>query len=71
MKCEDIECDPNRIANDINYEKEDKNMLLLVSQKSYEIIKEANLILGKEYSDTIFQAISPCQAFGYLYDVST
>ena len=47
MKCEDIECDPNGIINDINYEEENKNMLLLVSQKSYEIIEEADLILDK------------------------
>ena len=47
MKCEDIECDPNGIINDMNYENPEKNMILQVSQKSYEIIEEAELFLDK------------------------
>lgn len=47
MKCDDIECDPNGIVGDINYEEEGKNRILLVSQKSYEIIEEADLYVDK------------------------
>jgi MOSC domain-containing protein YiiM len=47
MSVDYIECDPGGIVDDMNYEEEGKNMILLVSQKSYDIIKEADLILDK------------------------
>lgn len=47
MQCEDFECDPNGIEGDVNYEKHEENVMLLVSQKSYDIIEEAELVVDK------------------------
>ena len=47
MKVEDFECNPGGIVGDKNYEDPDAAPILLVSQKSYEIIEEAELFLDK------------------------
>ena len=47
MACEDFVCDPNGICEDINYEQEGQNALLLVSQKSYELIEAEEIFLDK------------------------
>jgi MOSC domain-containing protein YiiM len=47
QKVEDFECDPNGIIGDKDYEGEGENLMLLVSQKSYEIIEEAELVLDQ------------------------
>ena len=47
MKVEDFECNPGGIVGDKNYEDPNAAPILLVSQKSYEIIDEAELILDK------------------------
>lgn len=58
MKCENFECDPNGIINDVNYEQDEKNLLLLVSQKSYQKIYDADfyvdegVLLENIYVDT-------------------
>jgi len=44
---EDFDCDPGGIQGDKDYESEKGQRLLLVSQKSYEIIEEAELHLDK------------------------
>ena len=45
--CDNFECDPLGIQGDINYEVEGKNHILLVSQKSYELINNADIHLDK------------------------
>ena len=47
MKVEDFECNPGGIVGDKNYESAESNPILLVSQKSYDIIEEAELVLDK------------------------
>lgn len=47
MQCEDFECDPQGIQEDINYGKQSENVMLLVSQKSYEMIEAAELVVDK------------------------
>ena len=43
MSCEDFECDEDGIIGDMNYESSENPMLLLTSQKSYDLIEEAEL----------------------------
>lgn len=45
-RCEDFECDPGGIVGDKDYESE-KQLMLLVSKKSYDIIEEAELVVDK------------------------
>lgn len=45
MEVEDFECDSNGIQGDVSYDKGQK--LLLVSQKSYELIEAAELVVDK------------------------
>lgn len=42
-ECDSFDCDENGITGDVNYENEPNNMILLVSQVSYEIIESAEL----------------------------
>ncbi|MDQ7085887.1 MAG: hypothetical protein Q9M36_13690 [Sulfurovum sp.] len=45
MKCEDIECDPDGIIGDMNYESANKHIMLLTSKKSYDLVAEAGLVI--------------------------
>lgn len=45
MRCEDFECDPDGIIGDMNYETSEDYVMLLTSQKSYDIVDEAELVL--------------------------
>lgn len=47
MKVADFECEPNGIMGDKDYESGEGHRILLVSQKSYDIIEEAELVLDK------------------------
>ena len=47
MACDDIDCDESGIIGDINYEKSTEHVMLLVSQKSYDLIDEADLVIDK------------------------
>ncbi len=47
MMVEDFECDPNGIIGDKDYENGEETPVLLVCQKSYDIIEEAELVLDK------------------------
>lgn len=47
MQCENFDCDPRGIVGDVNYESDRGYIMLLVCQKSYEIIEEAELELDK------------------------
>lgn len=47
MSCDDIDCDEGGIVGDINYEKSTEHVMLLVSQKSYDLIEEAELVIDK------------------------
>lgn len=46
-RCESFECDPNGIVGDVNYEKAEEHVLLLVSQKSYDIIEASEYVLER------------------------
>ncbi len=46
-KCENFDCDPNGIIGDRDYENGAEHVMLLVSQKSYEIIEDADLAVDK------------------------
>ena len=43
MKCESFDCDSNGIVGSRDYDNGNDQLLVLVSQKSYEIIEEAEL----------------------------
>lgn len=47
QRVDSFECDPNGIQGDKNYERGDESIMLLVSEKSYEIIDEMELVLEK------------------------
>jgi MOSC domain-containing protein YiiM len=47
MECDSIECDENGIIGDINYDDDSKNAILLLSQKSYDIIYDNDLFVDK------------------------
>jgi len=47
MRCEDFECDPDGIIGDMNYETPRDYVMLLTSQKSYDIAKEAEIIIDQ------------------------
>ena len=47
QRVEDFECNPGGIVGDKNYEDPDAAPILLVSEKSYEIIEEAELFLDQ------------------------
>lgn len=47
MRCEDIECDPDGIIGDMNYETPRDYVMLLTCQKSYDIAKEADIIIDE------------------------
>ena len=48
MVVDSFECDENGIVGDVNY-GDDENMLLLVSKKSYDIIRDADLVLDQGF----------------------
>ena len=45
MRCDDIECDMNGIVGSRDYENGTDRQMVLISQKSYDIIEEAELVL--------------------------
>lgn len=45
MQCETIECDPDGIIGDMQYENPDATTMILTCQKSYDIIAEAELVV--------------------------
>ena len=45
MRCDDIECDINGIVGSRDYENGTDRQMVLISQKSYDIIEEAELVL--------------------------
>jgi len=47
MRCDDFECDPYGILEDMNYETSEDKVMLLTSQKSYDIIEEAELVVDQ------------------------
>jgi len=47
MRCDDIECDMNGIVGSRDYENGTDRKMVLISQKSYDIIEEADLVLDK------------------------
>jgi len=47
MDCEDLDCDPDGIIGDMNYEKSDTRVMLLTCQVSYDLAEEAGLVIAK------------------------
>lgn len=47
MSCEDFECDPDGILEDLNYESDQDYVMMLTCQKSYDLIKEADLVIDQ------------------------
>ena len=47
MSCEDIDCDPDGIIGDMNYETAESRVMLLTSQISYDLAEEAELVISK------------------------
>jgi len=47
MRVEDIECDENGIIGSRDYENDTEHTMVLVSQKSYDIIEEAELVFER------------------------
>ena len=47
MSCEDIDCDPDGIIGDMNYETAESHVMLLTSQISYDLAEEAELVISK------------------------
>jgi MOSC domain-containing protein YiiM len=47
MTCDDIDCDPDGIIGDMNYESGAEHVMLLVSQKSYDIADEAGIVISE------------------------
>lgn len=46
-ECENIDCDEDGIVGDVNYDNGNEHNILLVSKRSYDIIKEAELFFDK------------------------
>jgi len=46
MACDDFDCDASGIVGSRDYENGDDFTMVLVSKKSYDIIEEAELVLG-------------------------
>ncbi len=47
MSCEDIDCDPDGIIGDMNYETAESRVMLLTSQISYDLAEKAELVISK------------------------
>ena len=47
MTVDDFDCDPDGIIGDLNYDTSEDKVLLLTSQKSYELIDEADLYVDQ------------------------
>jgi hypothetical protein len=47
MSCEDFECDPDGILEDMSYESSQDYVMMLTCQKSYDLIEEAELVLSR------------------------
>jgi len=45
IECDDIDCDPDGIIGDNNYETSEEYVMLLTCEKSYEIAKKADIII--------------------------
>lgn len=47
MDCEDIDCDPDGIVGDINYEMSEKRVMLLTCQISYDLAEQADIVIDQ------------------------
>ncbi len=47
MMCDDFECDPDGIQGDVKYGEPEGSRVLLVSQSSYALIEDAELVVDK------------------------
>lgn len=47
MSCEDIECDPDGILEDSNYDSDQDYVMMLTCQTTYDMIEEADLVLER------------------------
>lgn len=47
MRCDDFDCDESGIVGSRDYENGKDSKMVLVSKKSYDIIEEAELVLGQ------------------------
>ena len=47
MTVDDFDCDPDGIIGDLNYDTSEDKVMLLTSQKSYELIDEADLYVDQ------------------------
>lgn len=47
ISCEDIDCDPDGIIGDMNYETSESRVMLLTSQISYDLAEEEELVISK------------------------
>ena len=47
MTCEDIDCDPDGIIGDMNYETSEARVMLLTCQVTYDIAEEADIVIEK------------------------
>lgn len=47
MECDDIDCDPDGIVGDTNYENDGENVMLLTCQKSYDIVRESDIVIDQ------------------------
>ena len=47
ISCEDIDCDPDGIIGDMNYETAQKRVMLLTSQISYDLAQEAEIVISE------------------------
>jgi len=45
MTCQDIDCDPDGIIGDMNYETSEDKVMLLTCQVSYDLADEAGLVI--------------------------
>lgn len=47
IECDSFECDENGIIGDVNYENPERNAILLLSKKSYDLIDQNELYVDK------------------------
>jgi len=47
MICDDIDCDEGGVIGDINYESSKEHAIMIVSQKSYDLVDEAELVISE------------------------
>ncbi|HIP28624.1 MAG TPA: hypothetical protein EYG82_05550 [Sulfurovum sp.] len=47
MSCDDIDCDEGGVVGDMNYETSKDHAIMIVSQKSYDLVNEAELVISE------------------------